>query len=89
MIYKRDEGVSFLILGCWYQDVRQFNLDYSLNPDIPSEITFPTMTIFNKIRIKKYLLFLNKIYILSDLCSKSLEIKIYASKLINKIILLH
>lgn len=55
MIYKRDEGVSFLILvGCWYQDVRQFNLNYSLNPDIPSEITFLTMTIiFNKIRIKK------------------------------------
>lgn len=36
------------------KDVRQFNLDYSLNPDIPSEITFLTMTIiFNKIRIKK------------------------------------
>lgn len=24
------------------KDVRQFNLDYSLNPDIPSEITFLT-----------------------------------------------
>lgn len=52
MIYKRDEGVSFLTLGCWYQDVRQFNL-YSFNPNIPFEITFPTVTIFEEIKNNK------------------------------------
>lgn len=75
MIYKRDEGVSFLTLGCWYQDIRQFNL-YSLNPNIPFEITFLTMTIIRRFE-QKYI----KIFLF-----RSFKIKIYESILIQIIL---